>query len=180
MVDTFLEGNARTCWTKVWMLDGETGNRKSRRGREGREGRRGARVTESIVEAYWESANSPGFNLTGEPWTPFNIQARARARDASSRKLLQRNRHVETPRKHSHSLVYYAEERRGKCRSNETFEIFDISRVIVESFRFVRSLINASADSSFSLFIFSSFFLILYCFFHKYFNLSPFLFFPDK
>lgn len=61
---------------------------------EGKGGRREARVTESIVEAYWESANSPGFNLTGEPWTPFNIQARARARDASSRKLLQRNKHV--------------------------------------------------------------------------------------
>lgn len=74
-MDTFLGRNAKTCRTKV--------RRARRRGEQKeRAGERGARVTESIVEAYWESANSPGFNLTGEPWAPFNIQARARARDA--------------------------------------------------------------------------------------------------
>lgn len=88
-MDTFLRRNARTCRMKVRQTAGRGEQKERTRGR-------GARVTESIVEAYWESANSPGFNLTGEPWTPFNIQARARRLVASRASATQQAR--ETPR----------------------------------------------------------------------------------
>lgn len=142
-MDTFLGRNAKTCRTKV--------RRARRRGEQKeRTGERGARVTESIVEAYWESANSPGFNLTGEPWTPFNIQARARAsarRLAAPCELLQRNRHVKHLEARYAILAHPGRTKKG----NETFGIFDISGVIVESFQFARYPAAASMDFEFFL-----------------------------
>lgn len=110
-VDTLLEGeNRRTCRTKVRRPARQGGGDEAKGeggggGEAGRKSRERARVTESIVEAYWESANSPGFNLTGEPWTPFNIQART-ARRLAARASAQRNRHVKHhPRASSLSLI---------------------------------------------------------------------------
>lgn len=139
-MDTFLGRNARTFRTKVRQVARRGEQKERTRGR-------GARVTESIVEAYWESANSPGFNLTGEPWTPFNIQARAR-RLVVPRKLLQRNRHVKhlEARCHSRWKPELEERRRREKKlsgysilaelSSNIFDSRDIPRYPVTSMYF--------------------------------------------
>lgn len=143
-MDTFLGRNAKTCRTKV--------RRARRRGEQKeRTGERGARVTESIVEAYWESANSPGFNLTGEPWTPFNIQARARARarDALPHRASFCNATgTWNTSEHDAILAHPGRTKKG----NETFGIFDISGVIVENLFSSRD-IPAAASMDFEFFL---------------------------
>jgi len=121
-MDTFLGRNTRTCRAKVRRV-------ARRREQKERTGGCGARVTESIVEAYWESANSPGFNLTGEPWTPFNIQAPHRS---APRELLQRNKHVKHLEAWCHSRTKERRKRKTKLSG------FDISGVNVDFFRFAR------------------------------------------
>lgn len=123
----------------------DEGSRKS--------GERGARVTESIVEAYWESANSPGFNLTGEPWTHHLIYRRARNAAARQRlELLQRNRQRKTSTKQTATLSRFggnegkSAREREKEKNRKCFRYSILVELSPASFRLAWYL-AASADS---------------------------------
>ena len=143
-MDTFLGRNTRTCRAKVRRV-------ARRREQKERTGGCGARVTESIVEAYWESANSPGFNLTGEPWTPFNIQAPHRS---APRELLQRNKHVKHLEAWCHSRTKERRKRKTKLSG------YSILAELTSTFFDSRDiLIPIQMDFEFFLPTFLSFFL---------------------